>query len=130
MVLGPLTDIVTLSATDLGGTTRSWPLEKDRCYYPALIHGKVGEPIQLPYLGSNAQPQRDEFSLLQVRGSTFVSDHFSAIQLKNGFIELNQLPAGDYNLLLKRTNEQISLRLTNGPDVGNHAVSSFRQLER
>ena len=129
IALGALTDIVHLSATDVGGTQRSWSLEKDRCYYPALIHGRAGDPIQLPYLGKNEVPARDEFSLLQVRGQTFVADHFAAIGLENGFLQLNELPAGDYNLLLKQTNEQVAIRLTAGPRVGNHVVSDFRQLE-
>ncbi|MEO2023274.1 MAG: hypothetical protein ABGX05_15745, partial [Pirellulaceae bacterium] len=128
-LLGPLPGIVKITTKDLNGAARSWPLETDHCYYPSLIHAKQGKAIQIPYLGQQAKPRRDEISLLEVRGKQFTRDHFESIRLEKGFWQLGPLPVGDYSLLLKQTNESISLRVTAGAQVGKHVVGSYRQLE-
>ena len=129
ILLGPLPDIVKITAKDLDGAARTWPLETDQCYYPSLIHARQGESIQIPYLGKQAEPRRDEISLLEVRGKHFTTDHFKSIRLEKGFWQLDPLPVGDYSLLLKQTNESISIRVTAGAQVGKHVVGNYRQLE-
>jgi hypothetical protein len=129
ILLGPLPGIVKITAKDLDGAARTWPLETDHCYYPSLIHARQGESIQIPYLGKQAEPRRNEISLLEVRGKNFTRDHFESIRLEKGFWQLGPLPVGDYSLLLKQTNESISIRVTAGGQVGKHVVGNYRQLE-
>jgi len=128
--LGPLTDIATVSATGPEGTSHAWPMVKDRHSYPSAIHGAVGGTIQAPYMGKAKKPVRSEMSLLEVRGGTFTQDRFGSLSIKNGFIRITDLPAGDYSLLLKESGTQISVRVTAGKELAGNVVAKNRFLEQ
>ena len=51
-------------------------------------------------MGKAKAATRDEFSLLETRGGTFVKDWFDSLKIKDGFVRLDDLPAGDYSLKL------------------------------
>lgn len=55
--LGALTDIDVLSAINPENTTHTWSLRRDQHTYSQTLHGKVGEPITVPYLESSSAPQ-------------------------------------------------------------------------
>lgn len=136
--LGPLTDIVTVSAVNPENTQHAWNLRSDAHTYSQVVQGKVGDPISVPYLprgGLTAEPRggndglRNELSLLEVRNDIFVVDRFQNLSVKDGFVVLSQLPAGDFDLLLKSTGTRIRIRVTDGPKLGNFVLGSHRQLE-
>ena len=54
-------------------------------------------------VGSQDKPARDELSLLELRGNTFVADRFGAMSVGDGLLKLADLPPGDYDLLLKHS---------------------------
>ncbi|MCB1098660.1 MAG: hypothetical protein KDN22_24020, partial [Verrucomicrobiae bacterium] len=72
---------------------------------------------------------RGELSLLQRTGGTYVSDHFDAITLRDGFLAIQNLPAGDYSLLLKDAAWEIELRITEGEESNGFLMSDVRNLE-
>jgi hypothetical protein len=102
--LGALANILTVTATGPEGTAHTWTLGRDEHTYYQTVHGRVGEPIVLPYLGQAPQPQRNELSLLEVRGEGFVADRFDALALDGGLLRIAGLAAGDYDLWLKPEN--------------------------
>ena len=115
VTLGELAGIERITLTNPNGTTQSWPLlEPDATRY-SVLQGIVGETLSLPYLGAAAEPSRDELALLSYHGSTFVKDHFDALKLRDGMLELVGLPAGDYQLLLKSQWRVVYVR-----DYGRH----------
>ncbi|HRX83164.1 MAG TPA: hypothetical protein P5307_29060, partial [Pirellulaceae bacterium] len=99
-VLGPLAGIASVTATDPEGTSHTWALAHDQHSYRQSVHAAVGDVIEIPYMGTSDKPARDELSLLELRGETYVTDRFSAISIKDGMIQLKGLPRGDYDLLL------------------------------
>ncbi len=129
VVLGELADITSVSATGPENTAHSWNPAADAHTYHQTIHGKSGETISIPYMGTEPKPARAELSLLELRGSTFVADRFNAISIKDGMLQLKGLPSGDYDLLIKSTNTHILLRLTGGEVRDDYVLSKSRQLE-
>ena len=127
--LGALADIATVTATGPEKTAHTWNLLKDQHTYAASVNGNVGESISLPYMGTEKNPARDELSLLEVRGNTFVADRFASVSIKNGFLNISKLPRGDYDLLLKDSGERIRLRLTEGEQLEDYVLGPNRRLE-
>lgn len=137
ITLGPLTDIVSVTATNPENTQFSWTFRPDTHTYSQVVQGKVGESITVPYLpregiiaeGANGKASRAELSLLEVRNDLFVVDRFQNLAIKDGFVVLSQLPAGDFDLLLKSTGHRIHIRVTEGPKLGQFVLGIHRQLE-
>jgi hypothetical protein len=127
--LGPLSGIVSVTATGPEGTSRTWNLLNDEHTYHRSLHGKAGESVELPYMRSPANPARSELSLLEVRGDTFVADRFDALSIEAGMLHIGKLPAGDYDLLLKDSGTRVRLRLTAGEERDGYVLGDRRQLE-
>ncbi len=135
IVLGQLPDIMLVSATLQDGQAYSWILPRDNHNYLSTVHGKPAQAIHLPYMGSEKAPTRAEFSLLELRGSqadgtgTFVRDCFENLAIADGFVEIKGLTAGDYSLLLKKANELVLIRITDGEIRDGYALGDVRTLE-
>ncbi len=130
--LGMLGDIVRVSAAGPNGLSKTWDLLRDRHSQPSTLNGKAGSTLRVPYMGS-ADPAkalpRSAFALLEKRDNTYVKDHFSALGIKEGFVELRALPAGDYELLLKGSGQSVEVKITGGEMQAGHLVSERRLLE-
>ncbi|MBC8353133.1 MAG: hypothetical protein H8E66_14145 [Planctomycetes bacterium] len=134
VALGPLEGVVSVTATDPDGTAQSWSLSRDEYSYHQSIHAAAGATIEIPYMGARDKPARDELSLLEVRGKTFVADRFNAIRFKGGMLQLRGLPRGDYDLLLKDRGHsfrghRIRVRVADGKVNEGYALGSSRHLE-
>ncbi|MEK6262775.1 MAG: hypothetical protein AABP62_29610 [Planctomycetota bacterium] len=129
--LGALTDIQTVSAINPENTQHTWHLRGDEHTYSQTLHGRVGEPIRLPFLPRSVAPAitRSDVSLLELRGNLFVVDRFGHLSVKDGMLVIDKLPAGDYELLLKSTGSYIRLRVTEGDKLGRFVAGKRRQLE-
>ena len=132
--LGPLSDIIELTALAPENSKRQWSLPTDAHTYRRIWHSKIGEPIMIPFMresgiAADAPIARSELSLLEVRGNVFVEDRFKNVSLKDGFVVLSKLPAGDYDLQLKSSVTPIHIRVTDGPLVGRYLLGQSRQLE-
>ena len=90
-VLGPLSDIVTVTATGPEGTAHAWAVPADRHTYRGALHAKAGDVVTVPYLGAAERPARDEFALLGVRGDVVAADRFDALAIKDGLVEARGL---------------------------------------
>ncbi len=128
--LGPLADILTVTATGPEGTPHTWAVPTDRHTYRQLVHAKLGETVTLPYLGTAAAATRADFALFEVTGSTIRADRFEALAVKDGLLELRGLAAGDYDLWLKRAGERVRVRVVAGADVAGYVLGARRDLER
>jgi len=127
--LGALKDILWVRAKGPEGTSHLWHLVRDRHSYPATIHGRAGEVLRVPYMGTRNEPADDAFSLLEKRGGTYVKDRRDALSVEAGFIQVKGLAPGDYDLLLKETNTRITLRVTAGQERDGYVLSENRLLE-
>ncbi len=102
---------ITQVTTHVANHPQQWSLPQDRTTYPMHMNLAAGQSALLPHLGTSKEATRDEYSLLSVSQSTFVTDHFAAIKLNGGMIEVSSLPAGDYDLWLKRSNHHVQIHV-------------------
>ena len=129
ILLGPLADIVSVTATGPEDTSHTWTLGRDRHTGRQQLHGREGESLVVPYTGKSDKPLREELSLLELRGDTFVADRFDAISIDGGLLRIADLPRGDYDLWLKRPNRRIRLRVAAGQHGEGYVLGENRQLE-
>jgi len=129
IALGPLNDITAVTATDPEGTSQTWNLPRDRRTYQSSLHGVAGEPLTIPYLGQQKKLARDEVALLELRGGNYVADRFEAITVKDGILRIDNLPRGDYQLVLKKESQRIHVRLAEGERESSYVLGSIRHLE-
>jgi len=96
---------------------------------PDVLQGKAGQKLVVAYTGHEAEPLRSEMSLLEVRDGAFTADWFKALSIRDGFVEIDDLPAGDYSLRLKYANKDIPIHLAGGKAEAGYVSSQARRLE-
>lgn len=121
--LGLLPGIERISVARDGGPGGSFSLREAACLLPEALHGSTGQTLRVPYLGERAEISRDEFSLLGHN-----RDAFEHLALADGFVELRDLPPGDYELHVHRTGEVVDVRITRGARDGELLVGRDRAL--
>ena len=129
VALGPLKDIVSVTASSPDDTPHTWFPRQDERTWHQSIHASVGETIELPYLGKETDATREEFSLIELRGGGFVADRHDALSVEQGMLMIQGLPVGDFDLWLKRTGRHLQLRVTDGPRREGYLIGQTRQLE-
>lgn len=127
--LGRLNEIAWIKARGPEKTEHQWTLAKNMHSQPRTLHGRAGDTVRVPYMGGAAKVERAEFSLLEKRGATFFADRLKALRVKDGFLEISDLPRGDYDLLLKDSGSRIQVRLTEGRPGHGYILSDQRQLQ-
>ena len=125
--LGALADITRLEATPAPDLRRSWPLETSAQTRPRELHARVGQTVRIPW---SPQGRPDAWSLLELRGGTFVTDRTTAVRASGNVLEIAELAAGDYSLRLRNPDESvITLRIGDGVPVAGWLVGKHRSLE-
>ncbi|MBT3201819.1 MAG: hypothetical protein HN350_18105, partial [Phycisphaerales bacterium] len=129
ITLGALPEITYIIARGPAGTSHTWRFPGDRHTYSDTIHGQAGKPLYLPYMGKANSASASEVSLLQIRGATYLADKRSAAAIKNGMLIIQDLPAGDYDLLLKDSQQRVKISLTEGRVAQGYVLGDNRQLQ-
>lgn len=127
--LGELKDIERFSVREPSGAEHTWSPAADACTLPAELHGREGEILRLPAAFEHAGAPAT-FSLLERRQGQFVKDWRGALAVADGFVEIKNLPAGDYSLYLKPFQREIAVRVTQGENRDGFVLSARRALER
>jgi hypothetical protein len=132
--LGELKDIDRVFARDqrmasVTGAYRTWQPVQDAHNMPGALQGKAGQKLVVAYTGQADKPLRSEMSLLEVRDGTFTADWFKALSIRDGFIVIEDLPAGDYSLRLKYDTKDIPIHLAEGKAEAGYVCSQARRLE-
>ncbi|HEX6811180.1 MAG TPA: hypothetical protein VF384_06135, partial [Planctomycetota bacterium] len=99
-------------------------LPRARCNLPAELHGLAGTTLRLPYQGRSAAPTRDDLSLLGEDRDAF--DHLA---IAGGFLELRDLPAGQYLLQLHDRDVKVQVRIARGVRDGGWLLDRELSLE-
>ncbi|HRU06077.1 MAG TPA: hypothetical protein P5137_09935, partial [Candidatus Brocadiia bacterium] len=128
--LGRLKDIAWVSAKTPQGVLRQWSPSRPQCALPSVAHGLAGQDVALPYAGVRREVDRDAFSLLEVRGGSFVADRLKNLRLEKGLLVAFDLPAGDYDLLFKETGARVVLKLAEGEARDGYVLSKTRWLRQ
>ena len=124
--LGPLDGIVRITARTADNHQRIWPLHRSRRTNPGVIHAVAGKSIRIPYTGALT---RRELALHAISRNGIIADAFKALSLEDSFLVTDQLEPGDYRLLLKKTNQSITLRVARGTVANGHVFNRTRTLE-
>ncbi len=127
--LGALREITYITARGPLGTAHTWRFNGDSHSYSDIVCGQADKPIRLPYMGKATAASASEVSLLQKIGSTYLADKRSAASIKGGMLILDDLPAGDYDLLIKDSGQLVSVSLTEGQLSQGYVLGDIRQLQ-
>ena len=127
ITLGPLDQITSLTASGPDGSSHTWHPTQDLRTYNPVAHAPVGKAILVPYMGAAKEPARPEVSLLETRGGTYVVDRFANLAIKDGFLQIQGLPAGEYSLLLKEPRVEMTVRIAPGDEKEKGWVLSANQ---
>jgi len=124
MALGTLPGIDWIEVRIHGGSDAVFRLSSARANQPVALQGSAGETLRIPYQGTSPTVTRQEFSLL-----AHDDDAFSHLAMADGFVELRDLPAGDYELHLHELSTTIPVRITDGTTDGQWVVGRNRILQ-
>jgi hypothetical protein len=122
--LGMLSGIESVQVDQPGVYGGSFELRDATCRVPAVLHGLAGETLRVPYQGKATSVTNAAFSLLGQE-----HDELSHLALADGFVEIRDLPAGDYQLRLHETETSILVRITAGQRNGPWLLGKDRLLE-
>jgi len=126
--LGALKDIVYVTARGPENTSHTWTLPANACAHRPVVHALVGETIRIPFMRETPEDLACAVSLLEKRGNTFVRDFRKQASIQDGFLVIEDLPAGDFSCFIKSSNRYLTIRVTNGKKVGDQLLSKHRVL--
>ncbi|MCA8976603.1 MAG: hypothetical protein KDC98_17920 [Planctomycetes bacterium] len=124
IAVGSLRDIDHVTARIHGGPEATFHLGGATANLPLRLQGLAGQTLRIPYQGMAATVTRAEFSLLASD-----ADAFSHLALADGFLELRDLPAGDYVLRLHERDATVPVSVTDGTANGRWIVGPHRILQ-
>lgn len=124
--LGNLEGIATVTARSPNGRQNTWPLEDADRTWSSMVHARLNEAVRIP--APHGYTEGDA-SLLGVRGGTFVTDESARLALRDGFLVLEGLTAGDYSLRFRKEARDITVRVTDGKAVAGWLLGKNRLLE-
>ncbi|MFT4841834.1 MAG: hypothetical protein ACJA0V_001396 [Planctomycetota bacterium] len=129
--LGALQGVRDVGVMPLAMQSRmwNWPLDGNQCRSISSIAGLAGQTLRVPYLGRAPRAERAVVSLLETRNDHFARDAFAHVAIANGFVELRDLPAGDYELWLKDVEQRVQVHITTGKALRGWAIGRDRLLE-
>lgn len=124
--LGALKGITNLEAIPAGGSSQSWDLRFEGQTTPATVHGTSEAPV---ILVADPDATAGDYSLQEIRGGNFHSDHSGQIRVESGTIALGPLEPGDYQLFCRPRQTVTSIRITSGKRYGSLIFGAARDLE-
>lgn len=93
---------------------------------PSVITGLANSEISIPLMCSDDENPKDIFTLYEVRGGSYVTDHSANGTISGGFLHLKNLPPGDFELFIKSTQKAVQVKITNGTKIAGYLISDKR----
>lgn len=129
VALGELRDVVRVRLDGSRMRSLSWELAAEQCSWPEVLHGQVGEKLRLPVVWDTAEADKGVV-LLERRGGAVVRSWPKALSMKGGFLEIGELPAGNYTLHSNGMGREVAIKVTAGKRVDNLVLGERRALEQ
>ncbi|RCK81145.1 MAG: hypothetical protein OZSIB_2522 [Candidatus Ozemobacter sibiricus] len=127
--LGALPGIEWVKMTGPEGTARTWYPVQEACAYPPVIHALAGTPVRVPVFPELVPAGRPLAALFELRNGTYAHSFTEQLKVADGFLVLDDLPPGDFELVLYPGPVVIPIRLTKGTQIGSWLVSRDRFLQ-
>ena len=128
--LGALDGIDWIKVKTPEGVEQRWRLPRDQVVQAPQRHMLTQDTLRVPVVLSNKRPLHQRVSLLEVRGGHVVRDCIEHVILKDGFLIVEGLSAGDYTLVTKPEGRTTYIRVTEGVADGDQLLGKHRILER
>jgi hypothetical protein len=124
--LGSLKDIswVRVSAQDCRSHTL-YPTKR-MINMPTQLAAQAGESIEIPFCGSDDIEKSEVFSLFEIRNKNYVRNCDNYVRIASGFIHIEKLPAGDFELYLRQIRQVIQIKVADGPRKAGYIISEKR----
>lgn len=115
--LGPLPSVRRLVIAPTGEPMRVLPIPRREVAFPSALHGVEGETLRLPWPDGGGALTRSDVAF-----ASATDDLFDRVALRDGFLELRDLPRGDAFLRLPRHGVRIHVRVAHGNRHGDWIV--------
>jgi len=125
--LGALDGVTALSVEGFSSTFNTWNLSEPSRTWPASLHAAAGSVLRVP-APAGLVLERAAVSLLELRQGQTAIDRFGQLALRDGVLELRDLPPGSFDLLFKDLQQHVRLELTAGESQGGWIVGRHRVL--
>ncbi|MDZ4200154.1 MAG: hypothetical protein U1E27_12825, partial [Kiritimatiellia bacterium] len=113
VALGPLTGIESIQVQGPDNLRLRQIISGSAIIRPSRLHLRPGETVSLPYPNDGSQDLKAE-SLFQIQGETILADFADKVIVKEGELKIEELPMGEYVLMLHEFNEIITLEVVEG----------------
>lgn len=121
--LGKLEDIEYVSIVTPQKAQLRFSPPSDKRSWQSVIHARIGEPVHVPFMGNYSQPAHSAVSLFSTVRGTYLENMTSAARLKPGFIVVDDLAAGEYEIFIKSDQQKITLRIIDGNKFARHLIT-------
>ncbi len=135
--LGSLDGVVEIAVENRAeNKKKTWTLATQDQTYVRTMHVQAGDEVEVPAPAEVAKADRKYISLMEIRHNSFVKDYFELVKVKDGLVQIADLPRGDYELRLTyprqragQRNQTIKIRVVEGVGAGDMIVGERRHLE-
>ena len=124
--LGTLKDIESIMAREASGHTRTYQIPKHHRDYPDSISLTEGQELTVPFGG---ELNRESVALFSQSLGGVINDEFSRLKANKNTLSAQNLPAGDYQLHLKESDQRLTIMVSRGTVSLNHCFNETRALE-
>ncbi len=129
ILLGALPEISWVKLTSPEGCSRTFTPVADWHTLPGTIHGLAGVPLLVPVTSREDVSVGELVSLFETRGGSYVADCLANVKRQDGFLSIDGLVAGDYELFVKPLARVVTIRITAGKAAGTFLLSESRYLQ-
>ncbi|MGE0707667.1 MAG: hypothetical protein AB7N76_08370 [Planctomycetota bacterium] len=129
VALGDLRQYSWLEAELPGQQERRFELPGERARLAGRIHARAGEELALPCPGAAGPADRRDFALFELTGDVYYACRFAHLRRGPGLLLVAGLPAGSYELHLKREGRVVRLEIGEGHAVDRWLAGPRRLLE-
>ena len=121
---------VTVTATIRRACRTAWAILHDDHTYPSTIQGEADAPVEVPYMGDKAKPDRAELSLVGIARRAVrrrsVREHLAS---RTACCRSKNFRRAIIRCCSKTAGRQIRIRLTEGERRGAYVMGNYRKLE-
>lgn len=134
IMLGTLDGLRNVMARSPNERGNLWPMENYAHSKSSALYSNEGEvvrvaaPLRLANLKS-AEAINAAVSLLEIHAGTFTTDQSARLSVRDGFLVIEGLNAGDYSLRLNQEEQDVQIKITKGKKTGGWYLGRHRQLE-
>ncbi|HEY9071239.1 MAG TPA: hypothetical protein VIV61_13360 [Candidatus Ozemobacteraceae bacterium] len=127
--LGPLPEIEEVKLTSPSGSSLTVRPVIAWHTLPGTIHALAGIPVLVPFSCPDDVPLGELVSLFEMNGGVYVTDGLAHVKRQEGYLSIEGLEAGDYELFVKPFARPITIRVTRGKPEGTFLLSASRYLQ-